>query len=180
VLFLNAGDRLADNGALDAVFQDWQRNAWSWAYGGLRYVDGDGRVVGEREAPRFSMLALTLGLRFVPHPATYFSRGLLARVAPYDPSFGMAADQELMVRAARLEEPALVRRFLADFALGGVSTTAPPDAFVIASHGFRRAHHEQLGGVATIDESVTRVLAWAVRRRAAVLKRVRRGPREGH
>jgi glycosyltransferase len=174
VLFLNAGDRLADDGVLGAVFQDWQRNAWSWAYGGLRYVDGDGRVVGEREAPRFSMLALTLGLRFVPHPATYFSRGFLSRVAPYDPSFGMAADQELMVRAARLEEPAVVRRFLADFALGGLSTSAPPDAFVLASQGIRRAHDEPIGGSATLDASVTRALGWAVRTRAAVLARVRR------
>lgn len=177
MVFLNAGDRLTDDGVLDAVFRDWRRHSWSWAYGGLRYVDAQGRVVGKREAPRFSMLALKLGLRFVPHPATYFSRGFLGRVAPYDPSFGMAADQELMMRAARFEEPAIVRRLLADFALGGVSTKAPPDAFVLASQQIRRAHDDLLGGGPAIDASVTRALAWAVRARAAVLSRIKRGMR---
>jgi glycosyltransferase involved in cell wall biosynthesis len=175
VLFLNAGDRLSDADVLERVHQHQQQGGWSWAYGGLRYVDADGQVVGTLQAHAFSMLAFRLGLRFVPHPATYFERGLLERVAPYDPAFGMAADQELMMRAAQLVAPASMPWPLADFALGGVSTTAPADAFVLASRDIRRAHAGRFGGSALIDDTVTSGLAFAVRCRSAVARRLRPG-----
>jgi hypothetical protein len=76
-----------------------------------------------RLSRRYSLRRL-LTKDFIPQPATFFRRDLLAQAGPLDPAYHYAMDYELWLRFARLAEPAFIPRDLAAFRWHGASKSS--------------------------------------------------------
>ncbi|WP_061559322.1 glycosyltransferase family 2 protein [Mycobacterium simiae] len=93
-----------------------------WGYG-MDNLVGLGRVRGPMP---FSLRKFLAGWQVVPHQASFYGASLVEKLGGYDLDFGIAADQEFILRAALLREPVTIRRVLCDFDTNGVGTNRPP------------------------------------------------------
>ncbi|OBA58484.1 glycosyltransferase [Mycobacterium sp. 1100029.7] len=93
-----------------------------WGYG-MDNLVGLGRV---RSPIPFSLRKFLAGWQTVPHQASFYGSSLISTLVGYDLDFGIAADQEFILRAALLREPVTLRRVLCDFDTNGVGTNRPP------------------------------------------------------
>ena len=84
-----------------------------WGFGMDRLVGLD-RVRGPIP---FSLRKFLAGKQVVPHQASFFGSSLVAKIGGYDLDFGIAADQEFILRAALVCEPVTIRCVLCEFAL---------------------------------------------------------------
>jgi hypothetical protein len=173
--FMHGGDCFAGPGVLAAAQRSWVEEGWSWAHGRIRVVRGRATVRIDGRVP-FDQRRFLLGAAVIPHQATVMTRALFEQLGGYDPTFGVAADQLLMMRAAQVEPPRVWPEVLCDFDDTGLGSTRP------AGHHFRDIAHARrlLGITATgsrqLDAIVT--VALGLRRRAGrVRARVR--PRRG-
>lgn len=119
VIFLNGGDTFSNEGALEFVADRWSSEEWQWGYGGINYIDSERRVLRQFHHMPFNPRRVQLGLTYIPHPSTFMSRELLIQLGGFRPEFGWSADQELGVRAALRELPAVWPCTLTDFLVGG-------------------------------------------------------------
>lgn len=118
LIFMNAGDCFAAPDVLAYVVRDWHEHRWSWGYGATDRWDGD--VLSWRADNRpFDRAGLVRGSFWVPHQGCFFAATLLNEIGSYDLTIGMAADQELILRAAFAGEPQTWGRTIADFQNGG-------------------------------------------------------------
>jgi glycosyltransferase involved in cell wall biosynthesis len=103
--FLGADDVLLP-GALDAVARRFQSDGRRWVAGGSRWLDADGRRLGDLPAPpswiTVPMLA-SLGWNCVTHSATYVHRELFAELDGFDKRFRYFGDYDFMLRALARE-----------------------------------------------------------------------------
>ena len=94
--YLGADDLLLP-GALDAVVRAYQHDRRPWVVGGLRWLDGESRSLGEIAAPprwlSASMMA-ALGWCCVGQQATYVTRGLFDDLGGFDTTFKIAGDYD--------------------------------------------------------------------------------------
>lgn len=169
VWLLNSGDTLSDPSVLRRVAEHYERFRWSWAYGGLNWVDksGSSRV---RNAAAISSWKVLFGLDAYPHPACVFSRPIFLDVVPFDTRLHLAADQDLCLRAREISEPALMPFTVVDFAPGGVSSRIPIRMLEREMHNLRGVRSSYILGSSYVD-SVIQVLLGAAR---WVRRRVRR------
>jgi glycosyltransferase involved in cell wall biosynthesis len=174
VQFLNAGDVLASPEVLGLVSRDWAEHAWSWAFGIVRFHDLAGEFAGVYSGTPYSRRLVELGYRYVPHPACFFTRDLLERVGGYDLRYPVAADQDLILRAARQAEPRVIGEILVDFATGGASAGQAPDAFVWQARRIRRDRKRLVGANPVTDLLVSSALASDFRLRALAARAARR------
>jgi glycosyltransferase involved in cell wall biosynthesis len=93
-----------------------------WGYG-MDNLVGLGRVRGPMP---FNIRKFLAGWQTVPHQASFYGSSLVSKLVGYDLDFGIAADQEFILRAALLSEPITLRRVLCDFDTNGVGTNRPP------------------------------------------------------
>jgi glycosyltransferase involved in cell wall biosynthesis len=179
VLFLNAGDLLTDSSVLADVWMQWSRlSGPAWAYGRVRVVEKDGRLIRSAGLEPFSARRVHYGYRSIPHQAAFFRRGLLFRLGCYRTDVGVIADQDLMLRAAAVERPLLLRRDIADYLAGGMSWGRAPDAFVRDARTLRLLKDRPVGGTRSLDRLITEVMALDKKTRDLVSRRVlRRGVR---
>lgn len=126
--WLNSDDTYAP-GALDAVAAALRDGGARWCFGECRIVDEADREVRSAIARykswssrRYSRAGL-VGRNFIPQPATFFRRDLLAEAGPLDESLHFAMDYDLWLRFARLADPVFVPRTLATFRWHGRSKT---------------------------------------------------------
>ena len=73
----------------------------------------------------FSIRKFLAGLQVIPHQASFFGASLVNKLGGYDLDFGIAEDQEFMLRAALLREPITIRRVLCDFDTTGSEPIGP-------------------------------------------------------
>jgi glycosyltransferase involved in cell wall biosynthesis len=125
--WLNSDDTYAP-GALDAVVSALRVSGARWCFGEC-LVDEQDREVRSAIARyktwvsrRYSRARL-VGRNFIPQPATFFRRDLLAEAGPIDESLHFAMDYDLWLRFARLAAPVFVPRPLASFRWHGRSKT---------------------------------------------------------
>jgi len=178
IVFMNGGDRFASPDVLETVRCDQENFGWDWAYGASRIVDPDGSVVGFHVQAPFSLANLRFGLRGIPHQAAYFTRSLTEAIGGYDASFGIAGDQEFMLRAALLAEPHVIGEILAEFLSGGVSYGGRADRFVHETRQMRKRHDLLVGGNEVVDVLVTGLLSSERRARHLAASIARRTPKE--
>jgi glycosyltransferase involved in cell wall biosynthesis len=93
-----------------------------WGYG-MDNLVGLGRV---RSPMPFSLRKFLAGWQVIPHQASFYGSSLVSKLIGYDLDFGIAADQEFILRAALLREPITIRRVLCDFDTNGVGTNRLP------------------------------------------------------
>lgn len=97
-----------------------------WGYG-MDNLVGLGRV---RSPMPFSLRKFLAGWQVIPHQASFYGSSVIEQLGGYDLDFGIAADQEFILRAALLREPVTIRRVLCDFDTTGVGTNrAPSEVF---------------------------------------------------
>lgn len=123
--FMHSSDRFPDPGAVAAAVEAISglgpvRDLWGY---GMDNLVGLGRV---RSPIPFNLRKFLAGWQVVPHQASFYGASLVSELAGYDLDFGIAADQEFILRAALLREPITLRRVLCDFDTSGVGTNRPP------------------------------------------------------
>jgi len=121
VIFLNAGDIFASQLVLAQVGQTYMEKDFLWAAGS---VCPQSLIGYKRRKPLIgrNFFLLSLGLRIVPHPATFYSARLLRQVGFFSPEMGLAADQHFALRAWRIKPPLVLPLVVAIFDESGVSS----------------------------------------------------------
>lgn len=127
---LGSGDLLLP-GALRSVADGLASSHRRWAVGGVRWIDAEGRPLGEIAAPPAKMHTATyasLGWSCIPHQATFISRGLYDVLGGYDTSFRIAGDYELLARAIGIAPFHRATGTLAAFRRDGTNLSMAPEA----------------------------------------------------
>jgi len=123
--FLNSGDTFFSPHALGYLVGLSARARWG--YGAVLIVDqyGSSRVYHFTPFRRWMLL---LGVRYVPHPASFIERKLFEEAGGFDCSYPVAADQKLFLILSELHRPAVSTDPLTEFHLGGASTRSTREA----------------------------------------------------
>lgn len=95
-----------------------------WGFGMDRLIGMD-RVRGPIP---FRLRKFLAGKQVVPHQASFFGSALVDKIGGYDLDFGIAADQEFILRAALAREPVTIERVFCEFDTTGVGSHREPSA----------------------------------------------------
>ncbi|OBF18239.1 glycosyltransferase [Mycobacterium kubicae] len=95
-----------------------------WGFGMDRLIGMD-RVRGPIP---FSIRKFLAGKQVVPHQASFFGSSLVDKIGGYNLDFGIAADQEFILRAALTNDPVTIRRVFCEFDTTGVGSHREPKA----------------------------------------------------
>jgi glycosyltransferase involved in cell wall biosynthesis len=125
--FMHSGDRFSEPDvvaqAVEAISGNGPaRDAWGF---GMDYLLGLDRV---RAPIPFKLRKFLAGSQVVPHQASFFGSSLVDKIGGYDLDFGIAADQEFILRAALAREPITIRRVFCEFDTTGVGSSRHPSA----------------------------------------------------
>src|SRR4051794_32671274 len=174
ILILNGGDEMTP-GTIEQVLAHHAEHGWRCAYGRVIARDAEGRMLGRYAFDPFRMVRFRAGWDVIPHPAAYVTRALHDEIGLYREDVGFSADQELLLRAARVARPANVPGYLATFWLGGTSGQHGPISREMAWHRDRCTSGTAFGGhVATDAVATAGVLALQAIRWATA--KIRRNP----
>jgi glycosyltransferase involved in cell wall biosynthesis len=127
---LGSGDLLLPGG-LRAVADGLAGTTRRWAVGGLRWIDAQGRPLGDLTAPPAWMDVRTfasLGWSCIHHQATFVDRALYDELGGYDPSYRISGDYAWLARALAQEPFERVPRTVAAFRRDGTNLSMSPSA----------------------------------------------------
>jgi len=103
--FLGADDQLVPGAA--RTLQDWfARRATEWAVGSLRWIDSDGKWLGDIGPPPAWLtleIYASLGWNCIHHLSTYVTPTLFERLGGFDTSFRYSGDYDFFARALAVE-----------------------------------------------------------------------------
>jgi glycosyltransferase involved in cell wall biosynthesis len=159
VMFPNSGDCLADDRALSMISASQNENGWEWAYGAVRFTDSEGRPTGAYVFDPYNRTRFVMGINWIPHATVCVSAGLAGRLGAYRLDVGTSADQEYLMRAARLADPHVISWFIADFERGGVSQTVGPRDRELVWHRMRETSGTLWRGSKVMDRAVSEILS---------------------
>lgn len=124
--FLHSADRFSEPDvvatAVAAIGTQPARESWGF---GMDRLIGLDRVRGPIP---FSLRKFLAGKQVVPHQASFFGAALVDKIGGYDLHFGIAADQEFILRAALAREPVTIERVFCEFDTTGVGSHREPSA----------------------------------------------------
>jgi glycosyltransferase involved in cell wall biosynthesis len=165
LVFMNSGDIFSTTTTVAYVVSHWDASGPSWGYGGMRYIDSNGVAIGGDIQAPYNLRRLELGLAFVPHQAAFIDLKLARQLGEFDESFGVAADQEWLLRAALSRKPSVWIHFMTDFLAGGAHTTLGPISKSMLYHRMRVKHGRKLLNSQFFDWSAAVVVGvgWAAR-----------------
>ena len=123
VCWLNAGDCLFSQSTTQKVVDDFEARGWSWLYGNMELVDDLGKPLSRHKQTPFIRRLFELGVRWIPHQATYFEYTFLKQIGFYREDIGVGADQEFLMRAAKISSPLTLDEILVSFSAGGRHTS---------------------------------------------------------
>ncbi|MFC1706217.1 glycosyltransferase family 2 protein [Planctomycetota bacterium] len=142
VMFINAGDGLADEDAIARIVRHWDRSRYPWAVGGCVVRDDDGSHLYVRHVRGHDMRRLLRYTCGVFHTANILKRSLLEEAGGYARSFRIGIDYELWLRLLKLGYvPQLLPFEVGAFYMGGVSSN------VVAAHREARKARELHGAL---------------------------------
>lgn len=159
VVFMNAGDTFAAATVVEGMAQSHVNETWRWGYGCARVPDASGQPRAILSFVPFRLDRFALGLSTIPHQATVMEHQLLQELGGFRIDAGLAADQELLLRAALVSPPRLWGEFFSDFESGGVGSSRPPSAHVRDMGRFRRDLGLCVAGGRVLDVLVTIALS---------------------
>lgn len=125
--FLHSADRFAETDVVAqavAALSSKGSVRDQWGFGMDRLVGLD-QIRGPIP---FSLRKFLAGKQVVPHQASFFGASLVDKIGGYDLDFGIAADQEFILRAALEREPVTIRRVFCEFDTTGVGSSREPNA----------------------------------------------------
>jgi len=123
--FMHSSDVFADPDTVTQIVESISsqgpiREIWGY---GMNNLIGMGRLQGPMP---FSIRKFRAGWQVIPHQASFFGSSLVGQLGGYDLDFGIAADQELMYRAALLRPPITIPRVVCDYDTTGVGSNRHP------------------------------------------------------
>ena len=122
VLFLNAGDELADKYSLRHVEKGLAGEKPKWAiFGG--YVKGPSSQIRVRPLPGAQVRDIGFGRAGALHPSIFYHTKTLKQLGGYNEGFRIAGDLEMNIRLAREYKPLVIDKPVSLFYTGGISTT---------------------------------------------------------
>lgn len=122
VCWLNAGDILPNEHVAKRVSADFEQRKWDWLYGNLQMINHDNEVLMISRKTPFNMFLFSMGIRWIPHEASYFTYSFLKTLGPYRKDLGVGADQEFLMRAAKKCAPHTIPDILVSMRAGGAHT----------------------------------------------------------
>lgn len=177
--FLGADDLLLP-GALDVVVRHYERDRLPWLVGGFRWIDGEGRSLGDIATPPRWMsqrMMAALGWCCINHMATYVTRQFYEDLGGFDTSFRFAGDYDFFCRAlgraprSRMPQTiACFRRHGANLTMSNTSRQLDEDRLVAE----RYASPSRL--VRALDRQTLRLYlnarnpTWAIRKQVGALR----------
>ena len=121
VLFMNSGDEFYGPDTVENVFAS--ADDADIYYGETEMIDSNRQSLGQRrhKAPaHFTWRGFKYGMS-ISHQAIYIRRSL---TEPYDPRYGLSADIDWIIRAAKKAKKIVnVNRYVAKYLVGGISKT---------------------------------------------------------
>jgi hypothetical protein len=119
-IFVNGGDEILNIREIYLLCARIQKHLW--AYGGtILHNETTGNFKKYIFRP-YSRFFHKYSLKFVPHCSTIFNTNFLKEIGGYDPTYGVASDQALMLNFANQSRPVTTPKIISRFYLGGVST----------------------------------------------------------
>jgi hypothetical protein len=155
ILFLNAGDTLCRSDTLSDVGAELSSTDRQWGFGAVRNIDASGSATGLQCASPFTLNGLLLGNTTVPHQATFMRTSLVRKIGTFSTSLGTEADQEYILRAARLGPPFELVWPVADFRMGGQGMQRSVGHFPKAMRRARLSTGQPLFNSRIADAAVT-------------------------
>jgi len=139
ICFLGADDWLWDAGALERLAPSLRTAAprYRVVYSQVRLVDGAGGVVEQLGEPWERFRARFRAHDCLPHHGLMHHRSLFADFGSFDPSFGLSADYEFLLRALEKEDALFVPALTVGAGWGGRTTS--PENFIAVLHSTERA-----------------------------------------
>ena len=124
VCFLGCDDAFHDAGALRALLDAAKaaRPDARIVYGLVNRVTGRGDVVEIWGGSWASARERCLAGFMIPHPGTLHHRSVFEERGPFDESYRVAGDYELVLREVLLRDPVFVDRVVVDMRFGGMSS----------------------------------------------------------
>jgi len=156
VVFLDADDRLSPE-AIDAGLACFARAPDSgFVYGGHRYIDADGREIGERfEPPGESPYVHLLRGNFIGmHGTVMYRRDLLLAAGGFDERLRRCEDYDLYLRMARRYPVAGYPDLVAEYRLHGENMSADHRAMLRSALEVHARHRP------SASEAVNAAAAW--------------------
>jgi hypothetical protein len=155
IVFINSGDRLHDVTTAARLIASYTQRQWAWGYGPVLFVSDQGSQV---HFPRYSHWRQVLGLRGLCHQGVVCQTRLLRRVGGFSESAGMVADQAVFAALGSIQAPYKLPFVVADFRLGGMSSTVTPSSLVFGLHQARVQRGRPLAKSALLDVLVARTV----------------------
>lgn len=125
VVFLNAGDTLADSGSLQRYVDGVSPRGAKWGFGAARIVDRDGFPVRPPVGgKRYSQFGHRYGFAKVCHQAVIMEVDFLKELGGFEfQQYGFASDYALLIRAGMASRPNCWDSTEVNYEAGGISET---------------------------------------------------------
>ena len=139
LLFLNAGDLLAEEDSVSKIVKDYEEFKWNWAVGLAVRMNEEGTPLSVWEYLEPEIGGLALGTRTFCHQSTFYTREFIEDLMPYDIT-NLASDHLLNVRCFKKSHPRMLPLVTTFFLNGGISSKRP---FSAAMKDLRRIRKEE-------------------------------------
>lgn len=157
VIFINGGDQLESKGGLEKLVREM--NGRSWGYGSLLVNSGTGQNKVYQFKP-YRKLLHRMGIKYCPHPSCVIKRETAINLGGFNTKYKIAADQDLLIKFAKLELPLVSKQQISRFVRGGVSTRSSHEI----NQDFKNISRENFGFFfksALIDALIWKILGVA-------------------
>jgi glycosyltransferase len=121
--WLNAGDYFNSSETVTNVLTLLKSSGAKWAYGNMEIVDSSGVTLSTHNQTPYRRRLLELGLRWIPHEASFISADIARTVDDYNVNIGVGADQEFLIRIASVAIPAVCNEIVVKIEAGGAHTS---------------------------------------------------------
>lgn len=126
IVFLNADDRYSSPAVLAEVHRAFVESGADAVYADIDMVvqDEPGRIQRRWRSGNHSRWKVLMGWQ-MPHPGLFIRRDMLERIGPFDTSFRIAADYDMMLRLVKQDRVRLhyLQMTVVQMAIGGLSTS---------------------------------------------------------
>lgn len=151
VWFVNSGDEINGADVLQHIVDSYRSQHWRWAYGNVLMLGVTPDQTHVYRRPHIKRRSVLTGVQTYPHPACIYERSLLSEIGDYRPEYGPPADQELCLRAERVEAPEFIDETLAIFEPGGSASGYSPRGYEALFRAIRADSGELTGGNNVLD-----------------------------
>ena len=122
ILFLNAGDTLADSSTLNQLASDLSKQP-AWLFGRVLFFSQSGIPLREKQWSYQSEKSAHFARGyFPPHQGTVMRTSELIRIGGFSQDLKLVADYEAMLKVSEISDPLEVTYPIARFRQGGAST----------------------------------------------------------